>query len=83
MKTQFLIISLDLYFTQANKNQNASDQTKLMFAKLVKNDEHIEFAKRLFNFLVKIFINKIDLQSKTQEYKESYNSAVRVLKKII
>ena len=36
-----------------------------MFAKLVKNDDHVEFAKCLYFFFNKNFKSEINLQNKT------------------
>jgi hypothetical protein len=51
---------------------------------LVKNDDHVEFAKRLFNFFINDFKNdkEIQFERKSPEYLECYTSAVKLLKKI-
>lgn len=44
------------------------DNSKIMFAKLIKNDDHVEFGKRLFAFLVKEFKVDINLDTKSKVY---------------
>ena len=46
----FVNMVLNKYFSDSNE-----DKTKLLFAKLVKNDEHVVFGQKLFNYLVKDF----------------------------
>jgi len=41
-------------------------KTKIMFAKLVKNDDHVEFAKCLYYFLNKKFKAEINWDNKSQ-----------------
>lgn len=76
---KFLVMTFDHYF-QSNGNP---DKSKLLFAKLVKNDDHVEFGKRLFTFLVKNFKNEVKIDEKSQEYTDCYSSALRVLKRIL
>ena len=76
---KFMLMTFDHYF-QFNANP---DKSKLLFAKLVKNDDHVEFGKRLFTFLVKNFKNEVKMDEKSQEYMDCYSSALRVLKRIL
>ena len=46
----FVLFVLDFYFEKSDQSK-----TKLLFAKLVKNDEHVEWAQHLFHFLVQLF----------------------------
>jgi hypothetical protein len=71
-------ITFDKYFEKAT-----TDKVKLMFAKLVKNDNHVEFAKQLFNYLVNFFKKEIGFENKPNEYLENFNAATRVLKKVL
>ncbi len=59
------------------------DKTKLLFAKLVKNDDHVEFGKQLFNYLVNLFKKELSFDNKSEKYLENYSAATRVLKKIL
>jgi nucleolar MIF4G domain-containing protein 1 len=70
--------TFDNYFEQSD-----SDKTKMLFAKLVKNDSHVEFGKQLFNYLKNFFVKEIDLSKKPGNYLESYSAATRVLNKIL
>ena len=57
----FILLIFDKYFESSN-----SDKTKILFAKLVKNDNHVEFGKKLFAYFVKQFTQDIDLKTKTE-----------------
>jgi hypothetical protein len=57
--------------------------TKLLFAKLVKNDEHVEFAQKFFNYLVKDFSLENDVEKKDTKYQDNYGAALKVLKKVL
>ena len=74
----FVLFVLDFYFEKSDQSK-----TKLLFAKLVKNDEHVEWAQHLFHFLVQQFSQEIDISSKNEIYQENFGSAVKVLKKIL
>ena len=74
----FVLFVLDFYFEKSDQSK-----TKLLFAKLVKNDEHVEWAQHLFHFLVQRFSQEIDISSKNEIYQENFGSAVKVLKKIL
>ena len=74
----FINMILNKYFNDSNE-----DKTKLLFAKLVKNDEHVEFAQKLFNYLVKDFNGDNDVEKKESKYQENYGAALKVLKKIL
>ena len=74
----FINMILNKYFKDSNE-----DRTKLLFAKLVKNDEHVEFAQKLFNYLVKDFNGENEVEKKDNKYQENYGAALKVLKKIL
>ncbi len=74
----FVLFVLDFYFEKSDQSK-----TKLLFAKLVKNDEHVEWAQHLFHFLVQQFSQEIDISSKNEIYQENFGSAVKILKKIL
>ena len=74
----FVLFVLDFYFEKSDQSK-----TKLLFAKLVKNDEHVEWAQHLFHFLVQRFSQEIDISSKNEIYQENFGSAVKILKKIL
>jgi nucleolar MIF4G domain-containing protein 1 len=57
----FILLIFDKYFEISN-----TDKTKILFAKLVKNDNHVEFGKKLFAYLAKQFIEDIDFTKKTE-----------------
>ncbi len=61
----FVIKCLDYFFS--NK-KNTIEKTKIIFAKLVKNDEHVEFAKMLFAFIKNTFKKSklVDIDNKSQ-----------------
>ena len=75
----FVVFVLDDYFEEVNSVANV----KIQFAKLIKNDEHVEFGKRLCYFLMNGFVNEVDLNEKGDKYKENYSAAVKLLKKIL
>jgi hypothetical protein len=75
----FIVMAFDYYFQCVGN----PDKSKLLFAKLVKNDDHVEFGKRLFTFLVKNFKNEVKVDEKSQEYLDCYSAALRVLKRIL
>ena len=74
----FVIFMLDFYFESSNETK-----TKIIFAKLVKNDDHVEFAQRLCQFLINEFTKEINVTEKSETYQENYGSAVRLLKKVL
>jgi hypothetical protein len=74
----FINYMFDMYF-----EKSTIDKTKLLFAKLVKNDDHVEFAKQLFNYFVNIFKRDISFDNKSNTYFENYSAATKVLKKIL
>jgi len=74
----FVNMILNKYFTDSNE-----DRVKLLFAKLVKNDEHVEFAQKLFNYLVKDFSMENDVEKKDTKYQDNYGAALKVLKKVL
>jgi nucleolar MIF4G domain-containing protein 1 len=74
----FINYIFDMYF-----EKSTIDKTKLLFAKLVKNDDHVEFAKQLFNYFVNVFKKHISFDNKSNQYIENYSAATRVLKKIL
>ena len=61
----FVIKCFDYFFS--NK-KNTPEKTKIIFAKLVKNDEHVEFSKMLFAFIKNTFKNSkiVDLDKKSK-----------------
>jgi hypothetical protein len=69
---------LNKYFNDSNE-----DKTKLLFAKLVKNGKHVEFAQILFNYLIKNFNEENEVEKKDNKYQENYGAALKVLKKIL
>lgn len=73
----FIIFAFDFYFELSNVNK-----TKILFAKLVKNDEHVEFAQRLFQFLLKDFTNEIDVERKNEAFQDNMSAAIKVLNQI-
>ena len=74
----FVNMILNKYF-----NESTEDKTKLLFAKLIKNDDHVEFAQKLFHFLVKSFSNENNIEQKDEKYQDNYAAALKVLKKIL
>ena len=74
----FVLFVFDFYFEKSNETK-----TKILFAKLVKNDDHVEWAQHLFHFFIQDFSKEIDVNSKSQNYQENFSSAVHVLKKIL
>ena len=74
----FVNMTLNKYFTESNE-----DRVKLLFAKLVKNDEHVEFAQKLFNYLVKDFSMENDVEKKDTKYQDNFGAALKVLKKVL
>jgi nucleolar MIF4G domain-containing protein 1 len=71
-------ITFDKYF-----EKSTTDKTKLMFARLVKNDSHIEFAKQLFNYFLNLFKKEISFDNRSNEYLENFKAATKVLKKVL
>lgn len=51
-----------------SNKKSEPEKIKILFAKLVKNDDHVEFAKRLFAFLKNDFRNSkiVDFDNKQQ-----------------
>ena len=74
----FVIFIFDFYFEKSNENK-----TKLLFAKLIKNEDHIEWAKNLFQFLTQQFSNEIEIYNKNEEYQNNFSVAIKTLKKIL
>jgi hypothetical protein len=74
----FVLFVFDFYFEKSNETK-----TKILFAKLVKNDDHVEWAQRLFHFFIQEYSKEIDVNSKSQNYQDNFSSAVHVLKKIL
>ena len=74
----FINMILNKYFKDSNE-----DKTKLLFAKLVKNDEHVEFGQKLFNYLVKDFNEENEVEKKESKYQDNYGAALKVLKKVL
>ena len=74
----FVNMVLNKYFSDSNE-----DKTKLLFAKLVKNDDHVEFGQKLFNYLVKDFSDENDIEKKESKYQDNYGAALKVLKKVL
>ena len=74
----FVNMVLNKYF-----NDSTEDKTKLIFAKLVRNDDHVEFAKKLFNYLAKDFSNENNIEQKEENYQINLGSALKVLKKVL
>lgn len=46
---KIFVVNTFNYFFEDKKNE--IEKIKIIFAKLVKNDDHVEFAKRLFAYL--------------------------------
>ena len=74
----FINMVLNKYFSDSNE-----DKTKLLFAKLIKNDEHVEFGQKLFNYLVKDFNQENEVEKKNSNYQDNYGAALKVLKKVL
>ena len=74
----FVIFIFDFYFEKSNENK-----VKLLFAKLIKNEDHIEWAKHLFQFLTQEFSNEIEIYNKNEEYQNNFSAAIKTLKKIL
>ena len=74
----FVNMILNKYF-----NDCTEDKTKLIFAKLVRNDDHVEFAQKLFNYLIKDFSNENKVEQKSEKYQTNLGSALKVLKKTL
>ena len=74
----FVNMVLNKYFTDSSE-----DKTKLIFAKLVRNDDHVEFAQKLFNYLIKDFSNENNVEQKNENYQTNLGSALKVLKKTL
>jgi len=76
----FINFLMDKLFGNLN---NTPDKIKILFAKLVKNDDHVEFGKRLFYYLINDFKKEIELNKKEEMYMKCYISATKILKKIL
>ena len=74
----FVNMVLNKYFSDSTE-----DKTKLIFAKLVRNDDHVEFAQKLFNYLIKDFSNENNVEEKNEKYQTNLGSALKVLKKTL
>ena len=74
----FVNMIFNKYFEESDE-----DKTKLIFAKLVKNDDHVEFAKKLFNYFAKDFSSENNIEQKNEKYQANLGSALKVLKKIL
>ena len=59
------------------------DKTKLIFAKLVRNDDHVEFAQKLFNYFAKDFSSENNVEQKDEKYQANLGAALKVLKKTL
>jgi len=61
----FVLKTFNYFFS--NKKSEC-EKIKILFAKLVKNDDHVEFAKRLFSFLKNDLRNSkiVNFDNKTQ-----------------
>ena len=66
------------YFEESDE-----DKTKLIFAKLVKNDDHVEFAQKLFNYFVKDFSEENNVEQKSEKFQNNLGAALKVLKKTL
>jgi len=78
-QNMFVVMVFDYYF-QIVVNP---DKCKMIFAKLVKNDDHVEFGRRLFTFFVKDYKIEVKVEEKSKEYVECYQSALKVLKRVL
>lgn len=61
----FMIYAMNYFFSD---KKNEPERIKIIFAKLVKNDDHVDFAKRLFAFLKNDFKNSkiVDFKNASQ-----------------
>lgn len=61
----FVIKTFNYFFSH---KKSESERTKILFAKLVKNDEHVAFSKRMFAFLKNDFRKSkiVDFDNKQQ-----------------
>ena len=74
----FVNMVFNKYFEESDE-----DKTKLVFAKLVKNDDHVEFAQKLFNYFAKDFSSENNIEQKNEKYQANLGSALKVLKKTL
>ena len=74
----FVNMIFNKYFQESDE-----DKTKLVFAKLVKNDDHVEFAQKLFNYFAKDFSSENNIEQKNEKYQANLGSALKVLKKTL
>ena len=74
----FVNMVFNRYFEESDE-----DKTKLIFAKLVKNDDHVEFAQKLFNYFAKEFSRENNVEQKSEKYQANLGSALKVLKKVL
>jgi len=74
----FVNMVFNKYFEDSDE-----DKTKLIFAKLVKNDDHVEFAQKLFNYFAKDFSKENNVEQKNEKYQANLGSALKVLKKVL
>ena len=74
----FVNMVFNRYFEESDE-----DKTKLIFAKLVKNDDHVEFAQKLFNYFAKEFSRENNVEQKNEKYQANLGSALKVLKKVL
>ena len=74
----FVNMVFNRYFEESDE-----DKTKLIFAKLVKNDDHVEFAQKLFNYFAKEFSRENNVEQKDEKYQANLGSALKVLKKVL
>ena len=74
----FINMILNKYFSESSE-----EKTKLLFAKLVKNNDHYEFAQKLFQYFVSDFSRENDVEKKDEKYQDNYGAALKVLKKVL
>ena len=74
----FVKMIFNRYFEESDE-----DKTKLIFAKLVKNDDHVEFAQKLFNYFVKDFSEENNIEQKSEKFQNNLGAALKVLKKTL
>jgi len=74
----FVKMIFNRYFEESDE-----DKTKLIFAKLVKNDDHVEFAQKLFNYFVKDFSEENNVEQKSEKFQNNLGAALKVLKKTL
>ena len=74
----FVNMVFNKYFEESEE-----DKTKLIFAKLVRNDDHVEFAQKLFNYFAKDFSSENNVEQKDEKYQANLGAALKVLKKTL